>query len=526
MKLTIEEALQQGVTAHKEGKLQEAERIYQTILQAQPTHPDANHNLGVIAVSINKADVALPLFKSALDANPKIEQFWLSYIDALIKDKQFNNAEEVIEQSRKYGLAVEKLNVLETQLTSKNKPENIKNSTLSEAEKNNLLQHYQNGRLSEAEKLAVYITQQFPENPFGWKVLGAVLKKTGRVSQSLPAMKESVRLKPQDAGAHNNLGSTLQELDKFEKAEISFRQAIALKPDFAEAHGNLGDMLQKLGRLDKAIDSFKTAYQINPNLDIEMTFAEAYLRNKDPDNALPLLEKFLKKHPQDARANAYKTIALRGLDEFDQTEELISFQNLVKKIYPPNLIKEDLIAFNKELRSALVQDPRRRSEDNLKGWAIRGGTVIRNLFNTKNPSILQFEIILKAAINQYIVNLPDNTKHPFLMMKTESYELLDCWVNFLQPGDYQSNHIHNNGTISGVYYLDEPETESNEEHAGWIEFNRAGYNLPHFAGEKGIELIKPKGGMFILFPSYVWHGTIPYTHSYSRISISFDIKMG
>jgi uncharacterized protein (TIGR02466 family) len=214
------------------------------------------------------------------------------------------------------------------------------------------------------------------------------------------------------------------------------------------------------------------------------------------------------------------------LDEFDQTEELISFQNLVKKIYPPNLIKEDLIAFNKELRSALVQDPRRRSEDNLKGWAIRGGTVIRNLFNTKNPSILQFEIILKAAINQYIVNLPDNTKHPFLMMKTESYELLDCWVNFLQPGDYQSNHIHNNGTISGVYYLDEPEIEPNEEHAGWIEFNRAGYNLPHFAGEKGIELIKPTGGMFIFFPSYVWHGTIPYTHSYSRLSISFDIKMG
>jgi len=39
-----------------------------------------------------------------------------------------------------------------------------------------------------------------------------------------------------------------------------------------------------------------------------------------------------------------------------------------------------------------------------------------------------------------------------------------------------------------------------EEHAGWIEFNRAGYNLPHFAGEKGIELIKPTGGMFIFSP--------------------------
>ena len=96
MELTIEQSLQQGVAAHKEGKLQEAERLYRAILQAQPAHPDANHNLGVIAVSVNKADAALLLFKTALEANAKIEQFWLSYIDALIKEQQFENAKEVL----------------------------------------------------------------------------------------------------------------------------------------------------------------------------------------------------------------------------------------------------------------------------------------------------------------------------------------------------------------------------------------------------------------------------------------------
>ena len=101
MELTIDQALQQGVAAHKAGKLQEAERLYQAILQTQPTHPDANHNLGLLAVSVNKAEVALPLFKTALEANPKIEQFWLSYIDALIKEKQFENAKEVIDQGKK-----------------------------------------------------------------------------------------------------------------------------------------------------------------------------------------------------------------------------------------------------------------------------------------------------------------------------------------------------------------------------------------------------------------------------------------
>ena len=84
MELNIDQMLQQGVAAHNAGNLQEAERLYRTVLQSEPAHPDANHNLGVLAVSVNNADAALPLFKLALEANPKIEQFWLSYIDALI----------------------------------------------------------------------------------------------------------------------------------------------------------------------------------------------------------------------------------------------------------------------------------------------------------------------------------------------------------------------------------------------------------------------------------------------------------
>jgi len=110
MELTIEQALQQAIVAHKDGKPQEAERLYRVILQSQPLHPDANHNLGLLAVSVNKADAALPLFKTALEANPKIEQFWLSYIEALIKEKQFDNAKAFLEQAEKQGLDKKRLN--------------------------------------------------------------------------------------------------------------------------------------------------------------------------------------------------------------------------------------------------------------------------------------------------------------------------------------------------------------------------------------------------------------------------------
>ncbi len=117
MELTVDQALQQAVEAHKVGKLQDAEALYRAIMQVQPKHPDANHNLGVIAVSLNKSKLALPLFKTALEANPNQGQFWLSYVDALIKEKQFEEAKSLLEQGKKRGLAGEKVDALEAQLT-------------------------------------------------------------------------------------------------------------------------------------------------------------------------------------------------------------------------------------------------------------------------------------------------------------------------------------------------------------------------------------------------------------------------
>ena len=57
--------------------------------------------MGVLAVSVGKVEQALPFFKTALEANPKIEQFWLSYIDALIKLDRMADAKSVFDQARK-----------------------------------------------------------------------------------------------------------------------------------------------------------------------------------------------------------------------------------------------------------------------------------------------------------------------------------------------------------------------------------------------------------------------------------------
>jgi tetratricopeptide (TPR) repeat protein len=302
MELTLEQTLQNGVAAHNAGKLKEAERLYRAILQSQPAHPDANHNLGLIAVSVNQAEAALPLFKTALEANPKIEQFWLSYIDALIKEKQFDNAKQVLEQAKKQGVDRDKVDAIEAQITTttqvnepllvvqkksltlsekrkklteqkkqkKTKKQNFKIISPSESEIKRLLEHYQTGRYDDAEKLAKSITQEFPEHQFAWKVLGVVLKQTGRINESLFAKHKAVELAPLDAQAHYNLSTTLQELGRLEEAEASYTQAIALKPDYAEAYYNLGITLNELGRLNEAEASYMQAIVLKPD------FAEAY----------------------------------------------------------------------------------------------------------------------------------------------------------------------------------------------------------------------------------------------------------
>ena len=227
MELTIEQALQRAVEDHKTGKLQDAEALYRAILQTQPNHPDANHNLGVMAVSLNKTEAALPLFKIALEANPSQGQFWLSYVDALIKEKQFDNARNVLEQGKKRGLTGENVDLLEAQLKSP-----------AQIEINNLLEYYQKGQHDLALNLATTLTQQYPNHPFGWKVLGALLYQTGKLQDSVIANQRAVEISPNDAEAYSNLGNTLQELGRLEDAEKSYKKAIAIKPDYAEAYNN------------------------------------------------------------------------------------------------------------------------------------------------------------------------------------------------------------------------------------------------------------------------------------------------
>jgi tetratricopeptide (TPR) repeat protein len=269
MELTLDQALQKGIEAHKAGKVQEADRYYTAILKANPKHPDANHNMGVLAVGVDKVQEALPFFKTALETNPSIAQFWLSYIDALIKLERIDDAKAVFHQAKSNGAKGGAFDKLEIRLGSSTS----KHSNAKEPPKNQLqsiASLYTQGQHNQVLNQVLQLQQQFPRSVNLFNIIGAAHKSLGKLEEAIEAYNKALAIKPDLAETYYNLGNALKDQGKLEEAVDAYNKAISLKPDLADAYYNMGNALKDQGKLEEAVDAYNKAISIKPD------HAEAY----------------------------------------------------------------------------------------------------------------------------------------------------------------------------------------------------------------------------------------------------------
>jgi len=133
-----------------------------------------------------------------------------------------------------------------------------------------LIKSYKSQDYKKSEQLAILLTKEFPNHEFGWKALSMILKKKGKIKESLEASLKVIEISPKDAEAYYNLANTLRELRKFSEAETNYRKAILLKPHFPEANYNMGIVLKELSKFEEAEIYYKHAINLNPN------FSNAY----------------------------------------------------------------------------------------------------------------------------------------------------------------------------------------------------------------------------------------------------------
>ena len=308
-KLTINKVLQQAVDAHKAGESQQAHRLYAAILKVQPKHPDANHNTGLLTVGFGKIELALPFFKTALEANPHIAQFWQSYIDALIKLERLVDAKSVLDQAKKKGTMGDGFHQLEQRLNEANKEQTKTNNSGSDeyGDQSNALDTLKldealrlakkktnEGYIEEAKRIYQNILAKLPGNKKasdGLKRLsgGSISKASnvqdppqnqqqllinlyiqGQLQQALEQTKTLLQQFPSSSVLHNISGAIYVGLGQLDDAVKAYNKALAFKPDYAGAHYNMGIALQVQGKLEEAIEAYNKALAIKPD------YADAY----------------------------------------------------------------------------------------------------------------------------------------------------------------------------------------------------------------------------------------------------------
>ena len=253
----LETILQQAIEAHQAAQFEQAEELYLAILQAQPYHAVANHNMGLLAGQVNQFAAGLPYLHKALSVNPDEGQFWLSYADGLLKAGETAEALDIIDTAIGRGLDNEQSQGLRARIL------HTIATTPTLEERQQVVGFYQNGQLAELEQASRALTAKYPQSDFAWSVLGTALQAQGK--DAFEALHNTVQLAPQDAEAHGNLGMAWQERGDFARALTSYARALELNPDFVEAYGNQASALLAQGNLEQAEQACRHALTLRPD---------------------------------------------------------------------------------------------------------------------------------------------------------------------------------------------------------------------------------------------------------------------
>ncbi|MCH8959042.1 MAG: sulfotransferase, partial [Proteobacteria bacterium] len=351
----------------------------------------------------------------------------------------------------------------------------------------------------------------------------------GRLEEAVGEYRNALTLRPDSAEVYSNLGAALGALGRAQEAVDSLQKAMEIKPDRAEMHSNLGMALRSLGKLQEAENNYRRALELNPEfLTAWGNLAETLLEQGKPEEALAAARQTMQVDSRNQVAFALIAIACNELGETGERDRLLDF-SLVRAtdIEPPqaNLApgpagdKDTLKGFNTDLARHTLSHPSLVFEPTTKSTK-KGRQSGELLVEPKGP-VAHLEKQICVAVEAYIDRIPDDTDHPFLSRKPKHWRLT-AWVTILNREGHQLPHIHPAAWLSGVYYVQVPEQDSNLENAGWIEFCGA---PEHLRKDKPMpsKHLEPVPGRMYLFPSYFYHRTLPFAGDQPRISIAFDV---
>jgi tetratricopeptide (TPR) repeat protein len=316
-------------------------------------------------------------------------------------------------------------------------------------------------------------------------------------------------------------GTMLLAVGKSAEAEAAFRRALQFAPDHPGALTGLARSLEALGDLAGARVAHRKSASVAPQDGETLEhFAAFLLRQDEPAEAATLAESACRLRPASQLAIALLGLSWRALgDSRDEALNRYGDHVQVIELEPPEGYT-DMEAFNRELSAYL--DRQHGSAMEYFTQTLRRGTQLHDdLFSGGHNLVDRLRRRIDEAIRHYAAALPASQKHPFSSRRSRGFRYAGSWSSRLTDCGFHVNHIHQQGWISSCYYVAVPEVVTDTAaRQGWLKFGEA----PEEFGSRfrPQRMVQPKPGLLVLFPSYMWHGTIPFHSAQSRTTIAFD----
>jgi tetratricopeptide (TPR) repeat protein len=498
----LEAMLSLGQTQQAARDLAGAERTFRSMLHVQPTLQLAKQCLAGVLLDLDRAPEAEAIMRQAIaQGSPNPRQMGALQHNlgiALKKQRRHGEALEVFDEAKAL----------------------VPDMPLVDYNRAATLQQLRRGDDAiDAYRLAV---ARNPGDVLAHRELNQLLYRLDRTGEFLKSYDEAMAVMPEFGSLPLGKADLLYRTNRFEEAYENFDRAIRLAPDSVSAHDGMGLALMSLGRLDEAVRQHEKALAMEPqNTGTRTNLLATLLRAGEAERAKFVAEEGLGEYPGDQAYLAMWGLALRMLGD-PREAELNDYEKFVQvfEIDPPEGFS-DMESFNHELNAYL--DSLHTDKREFLDQTLRGGTqTIDNLFRAGHAPVDKLRAQIDKAVGAYIARMKEDENHPLLKWRRGDFGYTDSWSSRLYDCGFHTNHVHPRGWISSAYYVSVPQAAADESaKQGWIKFGEP--HVPMTLKDPIRRTVKPKPGTLVLFPSYTWHGTVPFHDKAARTTIAFDV---
>ena len=341
--------------------------------------------------------------------------------------------------------------------------------------------------------------------------MGFTLYTQNKYSEAIKELNKAIELKKDYAEAFLNLGMVYLNLKKYQEAIKFFNQSLFHNKKLTSVYYHLGECYKNIDNFNKAL----SYYSLSRHQKTDSKILECYFVLNKKEEYKKLINRISKNDPDNRRIaaiSAYISYQFNIRNIYPFCQNPLNF--ILKKNINKNMKNDSL-----EIHGLIREIAEKKFTWELFGKTTVGGSSIYNLTQLGITSLSKLQSVLVNEISNYKENFI-NENCTFIKKWPKKYKF-NIWSNILKSEGYNTPHIHPAGWLSGVFYLKIP-SDIKKNEAG-IEFSLHGDDYPIKIKNIPTITIVPKVCDLVLFPSSLFHKTIPFKSKDERMIIAFDI---